>query len=199
MSIAVCLIAVGCSSDDDSRSAATTDVELEAGTAPDQATATTEPEPEPTSATSSVPRDSASPPASSSPTATSAPPDPTTFGELGETDAVITGDRGTLQIGDVDLPASLAADFPLPDDLAVVLASEVDDSLGFTGSTALGFDDAVGLYRAGLPAAGYVVEAGQFIDGVVAVFAFDGPNGNGDVVLSASPRGGTDVIVTFER
>ena len=57
----------------------------------------------------------------------------------------------------------------------------------------------VELYRAGLPAAGYVVEEGQFIDGVVAVFAFDGPNGNGDVVLSASPRGGTDVIVTFER
>lgn len=205
LGIAICLIAIGCSAaDDDSPGAATTAVAPEADTSPEQTadtaeTETTETETSPSPSTvSRASAPAAVPPTSASPTVTAATQDPTTFGELGETDAVITGDRGTLQIGEVDLPAALDTDFPLPDDLTVVLASEVDDSLGFTGSTALAFDAAVELYRDGLPAAGYAVEAGQYIDGVVAVFAFDGPDGSGDVALSASPRGGTDVIVAFE-
>lgn len=128
-----------------------------------------------------------------------APPDPTVFGELGETDVTITGDRGTLQLGDVDRPAGLDPDFPLPDDLAIVLASEVEGSLGVTGQSGVAFDDAIAFYRSRLPSAGYDVEERQFVEGVVAVFAFDGPNGSGDVAVSAGPGGGTTVIVTFER
>jgi hypothetical protein len=193
--------ATACSSDDDATpnpersDAAPVSSESGSGPSPESTSPattggarTTDGNPPPGTATA------APPPADS----TDDSPDPSTFGELGGTDATITGDRGTLQLGDVDIPEELPGEFPLPGDLAIVLASEVDDSVGFTGETDLAFDDVVDFYRSGLPDAGYDVDETQFVADVVAVMAFGGPEGSGDVVVSAGPGGVTTVIVTFE-
>ena len=59
-----------------------------------------------------------------------------TFGALGETEAEFETDEGSVQIGSGDVPAG-AADFPVPPDLEIELASETESDLGFSGLTAL--------------------------------------------------------------
>lgn len=126
--------------------------------------------------------------------------DPDTLGPLGETEVELATGEGNVQIGSADVPGQVPESFPLPDDFDVKLASETDEAAGFSGSTALGFDAVVVFYEEGLADAGYEVEQRQFIDGTVAVFAFSGPEGRGDVAISSTPGGpGHDVLITFRR
>lgn len=125
--------------------------------------------------------------------------EPETLGPLGDTEVELDTDEGSVQIGSAEVPEELPDSFPLPDDLVVRLASVTTDALGFSGSTALGFDELVDFYADGLPDAGYETEQLQLVDGAVAVFGFEGPDGTGQVAISSTPGGGGhDVLVTFE-
>ena len=61
----------------------------------------------------------------------------------------------------------------------------------------LSFADLVEFYEAELPGGGYSSERSQFVDGVVAVIDFTGPEGTGQVAISSAPGGGRSVLVTF--
>ena len=147
------------------------------------------------------PSAASSPPAAEAVTPTSTPATPAeppiALGPLGETDAEFETDEGGFAIGDAEVPALVAAGFPLTDDLDVQLASESTGAAGFNGVSQIPFDELVEFYASALPAAGYTASRTQFVDGVVAVFEFDGPDGNGEVVVASAPGGGRSVIVTF--
>ena len=123
--------------------------------------------------------------------------EPVVLGPLGETEAKFETDDGLVQVGSAEVPAAVAASFPLPDDIAVQLSSQSGDNAGFSGVTELGFDELVAFYDAELPAAGYESSRSQFVDGVVAVYDFAGPDGSGQVAISSAPGGGHSVLVTF--
>lgn len=185
--VAIALVAVGCTGGDASE------------TGSEQAPVTVEAETVPTT---DVSGDDEAGQGADEPTDRTLPEggDPDTLGPLGETEVELTTDEGNVQIGSADVPDQVPESFPIPDDLVVRLASETDEAAGFSGSTALDFDAVVVFYEEGLEAAGYEVEQRQFIDGTVAVFAFSGPEGRGDVAISSTPGGpGQDVLVTFRR
>lgn len=126
--------------------------------------------------------------------------EPMVLGPLGSTEIELDTGDGTVQIGAADVPDLIPAAFPRPADLVVQIASGTEASAGFTGVSRLEFDELVQLYREGLLAAGYELLDDTVTPGSLAVFAFDGPDSSGDVVLSTpAPGGGTSVIVTFDR
>lgn len=138
-------------------------------------------------------------------TGTSAPPSTTTVSVPsslegnGPQDAVIEGDNGSVSLGQGQLPAGVAASFPVPDDLVVSLSSENGAASGFSGTTQMSFAELIVFYPDGLADAGYDVQPGRLVQDVVAVFSFIGPDGSGQVAISAGPgTAGTDVLVTFE-
>jgi hypothetical protein len=124
---------------------------------------------------------------------------PEVLGPLGSTEIEIDTDDGSVQIGAGEVPDIVPDEFPVPDGFVVQLATDVGDQAGFSGTSQLGFDELVELYRTGLPEAGYEVTEGQFIDGRVAVFGFDGRDGAGQVAISSAPGGEWSVLVTFQR
>ena len=149
-------------------------------------------------------------PATSRPTTTPAAPTSTDFGRtlpegdesevlgpLGETDVVVETEDGSVQIGSAAVPESIDGQFPLPDDFDVQIASEEGEVSGLSGVSSLSFEDLVDFYAAELPAAGYAVDAGQFVEGVVAVYDFAGSQGAGQLAISSAPGGGHSVLVTF--
>lgn len=119
-------------------------------------------------------------------------------GPLGSTELRVETDAGTVQIGAGSVPERLAADFPLPPDLDVQLASETATDLGFSGDSALPFAELVELFETGLPEAGYVVESTNVRAGDFAVIAFSSGDGVGEVVVTrSSTPGAHTVIVAF--
>lgn len=124
--------------------------------------------------------------------------EPDVLGPLGETEAEFETDDGLVQVGSADVP-DVASGFPLPDDIDVQLASAAGEQAGFSGVTQLAFADLVDFYDTELLAAGYESTRSQFVDDVVAVFDFDGPDGGGQVAISSAPGGGRSVLVTFSR
>jgi hypothetical protein len=125
--------------------------------------------------------------------------EPEVLGPLGETEAEFETENGLVQVGSADVPDVVASSFPLPDDIDVQLASSTSEQAGFSGVTQLGFAELVGFYDIELPAAGYESTRSRFVDGVVAVYDFDGPDGAGQVAISSAPGGGHSVLVTFSR
>ena len=122
---------------------------------------------------------------------------PLVLGPLGETEAEFETEDGGVQIGAAEVPDAVAASFPVPDGLDVQLASRAGEAAGFSGVTDLDFDELVAFYDAELPAAGYQSTQRQFVDGVVAVYDYEGPDGSGQVAISSAPGGGHSVLVTF--
>lgn len=107
-----------------------------------------------------------------------------------------TGD-GTVQIGQGEVPESLQA-LPVPDDLAIQLASETDDAAGFTGLSTRSVDDLATFFREGLESAGYRITREESPSPTVVLFTFESDDGSGDVALSEAPaNAGTTVVVTF--
>lgn len=123
--------------------------------------------------------------------------EPTVLGPLGATDAEFETDDGLIQIGSADVPDAVADSFPIPDDVDVQLASQTGTQAGFNGVTDLTFVELVSFYENELPAAGYEVERSSFVDGVVAVFDFEGADGSGQLAISSAPGGGHSLLVTF--
>ncbi len=123
--------------------------------------------------------------------------EPQVLGPLGETEAEFTTDDGVVQVGAAEVPASVDPSFPLPADLLVQIASSTGSDAGFSGVSAQSFADLVDFYESALPAAGYIADRSQFVDGVVAVLDFDGPDGSGQVAISGAPGGGQSILVTF--
>jgi len=123
--------------------------------------------------------------------------EPQVLGPLGQTDAEFETEDGAISIGDADVPDAVSASFPLPEGLDVQLASQAGGAAGFSGVTDLDFDDLLAFYDSEFPAAGYESKRSQFVDGVIAVYDFDGPDGSGQVAISSAPGGGRSVLVTF--
>ena len=123
--------------------------------------------------------------------------EPLVLGPLGETEAEFETEDGGVQIGAAEVPEAVAASFPVPDDLDVQIASQAGEAAGFSGVTDLGFDELAAFYDTELPAAGYESTQSQFVDGVIAVYDFEGPDGSGQVAISSAPGGGHSVLVTF--
>jgi hypothetical protein len=123
--------------------------------------------------------------------------EPEVLGPLGSTNVEFDTDDGRVQIGAADLPAGVAPSFPVPDDLVIQIASENGGESGFSGVSQRSFGALVELYEDGLPAAGYETERSRFVEGVVAVIDFAGPDGSGQVAISSAPAGGSGVLVTF--
>lgn len=109
-----------------------------------------------------------------------------TFGRLGETEAEFETDEGEVQIGSGDVPGG-AAEFPVPDDLEVQLASETQTDLGFSGVTAMAFDELVSFYEEGIPAAGFEILGTDVTPDVFAVFTFESETQVGQVAISQAP------------
>ena len=124
--------------------------------------------------------------------------EPEVLGPLGDTEAEFETEDGLVQVGSADVP-DVASDFPLPGDIDVQLASSTGEQAGFSGVTQLGFAELVEFYDVELPAAGYDSTRSRFVEGVVAVYDFDGPDGAGQVAVSSAPGGGNSVLVTFSR
>jgi hypothetical protein len=124
--------------------------------------------------------------------------EPEVFGPLGETDAEFETDDGRVQIGSADVPDAVAESFPIPDGFEVQLSSQAGTQAGFSGVTDMTFDELVNFYEIELPPAGYEFERSRFVEGVVAVYDFEGPDGAGQVAISSAPGGGHSVLVTFE-
>ncbi len=124
--------------------------------------------------------------------------EPDVFGPLGETEAEFETEDGVVQIGAADVPDAVADSFPIPDGIEVQLSSQVGAEAGFSGVTDMSFDELVTFYEMELPAAGYEFDRSQFVDGVVAVYDFEGPDGSGQLAISSAPGGGHSVLVTFE-
>ena len=158
--------------------------------------------------------DSSAPTAPAQPTPTRAPaPTPTPqpervepepgsggqpTGSLDEADIEIETDEGTIQIGEAEVPDGVDAAFPLPDDFEVQLSSETEDQFGFSGVTAMSLEQLKAFYAEGLIAAGYEIVATQEVEGVLAVYSFEGDGVEGDVALSEEPGGdGSSILVTI--
>ena len=124
--------------------------------------------------------------------------EPEVLGPLGETDAEFETEDGLVQIGSAEVPDAVADSFPLPDGIEVQLSSQAGAQAGFSGVTDRSFDELVAFYELELPAAGYDFDRSQFVDGVVAVYDFEGPDGSGQLAISSAPGGGHSVLVTFE-
>ncbi len=86
---------------------------------------------------------------------------------------------------------------PIPDDLVVQISSESGTNAGFSGVSELSFEELLEFYEREFSAAGYDWTQEQIVDGVVAVYSFDGPDGVGDLAISSAPSGGRSVLVTF--
>ena len=114
--------------------------------------------------------------------------EPDVLGPIGATEAEFETDDGTVQIGVAEVPDVVPASFPVPDDLEVQISSQVGAAAGFSGVSELAFVDLVEFYEDELPAAGYGTQRSQFVDGVVAVIDFEGPDGSGQVAISSGPR-----------
>ncbi|HSM66646.1 MAG TPA: hypothetical protein VK860_10100, partial [Ilumatobacteraceae bacterium] len=100
--------------------------------------------------------------------------EPTVLGPLGSSDSEFETEDGLVQIGSAEVPDTFADSFPIPDGVDVQLASQTGTQAGFSGVTDLTFVELVSFYETELPAAGYGVERSSFVDGVVAVFDFEG-------------------------
>lgn len=123
--------------------------------------------------------------------------DPEVFGPLGETEAEFETEDGRVQIGSGDVPDAVADSFPIPDGLVVQLSSQEGTQAGFSGVTDTAFDELVAFFESELPAAGYDLEPSRFVDGVVAVYDFESPDGSGQLAISSAPGGSHSVVVTF--
>jgi hypothetical protein len=123
--------------------------------------------------------------------------EPEVLGPLGETEVEFETDDGAVQIGAAEVPAAVADNFPIPDDLMVQIASQAGDDAGFSGVTELTFEELVAFYDIELDTAGYESSRTRWVDGVVAVYEFGGPEGTGSVAISSAPGGGRSVLVTF--
>lgn len=118
-------------------------------------------------------------------------------GPLGQTRLDIDTEEGSLQIGVGEIPDS-AAEFPLPADMVVELASETSDATGFSGTSQGSVDDLAEFYRTSLPEAGFSVIEEQMPTPTVVLIEFEGASARGDLALSGAPGGGgTTVIVTL--
>jgi hypothetical protein len=123
--------------------------------------------------------------------------EPEVFGPLGETEADFETEEGVVQIGSADVPDAVADSFPIPIDVDVQLSSQEGTQAGFSGVTDMTFAELVTFYEDELPAAGYEVERSRFVDDVVAVYDFEGPDGSGQLAISSAPGGGHSILVTF--
>ncbi len=119
------------------------------------------------------------------------------LGPLGETELEVETDDGRVQIGVAEVPDNVAPSFPIPDDLVVQISSESGTNAGFSGVSELSFEELLEFYEREFSAAGYDWTQEQIVDGVVAVYSFDGPDGVGDLAISSAPSGGRSVLVTF--
>lgn len=118
-------------------------------------------------------------------------------GPLGSTVLELDTGDGTVQIGQGEVPESLRG-LPVPDDLAVQLASETDDAAGFTGVSTRSLDDLASFFREGLESVGYRIAREESPSPTVVLFTFESDDGSGDVALSEAPaNAGTTVVVTF--
>lgn len=118
-------------------------------------------------------------------------------GPLGETELDLDTGDGSIQIGNADLPVS-AADFPVPDDIDLQLASETAEASGFSGTSQRSVEELADFYRAALPEAGFTVIEERTPTATVVLIEFEGSSASGDVALSQAPGGGgTTVIVTL--
>lgn len=123
--------------------------------------------------------------------------EPDVLGPLGETEAEFETDDGLVQIGSADVPDVVADNFPIPEGVDVQLSSQVGSQAGFSGVTDMSFGELVTFYETAFASAGYEFDRSRFVDGVVAVVAFDGPEGSGQVAISSAPGGGRSLLVTF--
>lgn len=124
--------------------------------------------------------------------------EPTVLGPLGDTDAQFETEDGLVQVGDADVPDAIARSFPIPDGLDVQLSSSAGPQSGLSGVIDMSFDELVKFYETTLAPAGFDHERSQFVEGVVAVFDFEGPDGSGQLAIASAPGGGHSVLVTFE-
>ena len=85
---------------------------------------------------------------------------------------------------------------PLPDDFDVDLASETPTDLGFSGTTALTFDEVVEFYRAQLPDAGFGVSDGASAPGTFQILDVTDGERSGSVLIATSPDT-TDTTITI--
>jgi hypothetical protein len=118
-----------------------------------------------------------------------------TLGALEGNDLEIDTEFGTVQIGNADVPDGLDERFPLPDDLAVELATETPTDLGFSATSSLTLAELADFYSTELPKAGYEISSTQEVEGTLVVFGFDGLDRAGQIVISQSPGGETRTIV----
>jgi len=123
--------------------------------------------------------------------------EPEVLGPLGETEVEFETEDGVVQIGAADVPDVVPNDFPIPDGLEIQISSQTGATAGFSGVTELSFSDLVAFYDLELEAAGYVSTQTRLVDGVVAVYEFEGTEGSGNVAISSAPGGGRSVLVTF--
>ncbi len=141
------------------------------------------------------------PPASVPPPAVTLPEgdEPVSLGPLGGTELELATADGVVELGRASIPDLIPPSFPLPADLTVQLATTNGMQAGLSGSTQRGFDDLVEFYRDGLTDSGYETDEVRSIDGMIAVFRFDGPDGIGEVAISPTPGGSSyDILVTFD-
>lgn len=198
------VMAPACSSDDTDGSTSTVGSTTDAPTTPTSVgttTATTVPATPPPSTTNPA----AAPMPSTEPEDESEPPveatlpadgEPEVLGPIGSVDLDLSTDEGSVQIGDAEVPPLIPADFPLPDDLTVQVATEAGEQAGFSGVTDLELDELVDLYRTGLVAIGYEIIDEQ-VTGAFAVFRFASDGANGEIAVSSAPGGGRSLLVTY--
>ena len=123
---------------------------------------------------------------------------PEVLGPIGQTDLEFETEDGAVQIGEAEVPEEVSSSFPVPPDLVVQISSTSGSDAGFSGVSELSFDDLVEFFNSELPPAGYTISEDQLVAGVVAVYDFDGPDGNGQIAISSAPSGGRSVLVTFQ-
>jgi hypothetical protein len=118
-------------------------------------------------------------------------------GPLGQTVLELDTGDGSVQIGEGEVPASMA-ELPVPDDLLVELSSSTDDAAGFSGVSEQSVEDLAKFYREELASAGFRLVSDDTPAASITVLSFEGESGSGGVALSEAPRGaGTTVIMTF--
>ena len=123
---------------------------------------------------------------------------PEVLGPIGQTELEFETEDGVVQIGVAEVPAEVSSTFPVPTDLVVQISSTSGSEAGFSGVSELSFDELVDFFNTELPLAGYTISEDQLVAGVVAVYDFDGPDGNGQIAISSAPSGGRSVLVTFQ-
>ena len=115
---------------------------------------------------------------------------PEVLGPIGKTDIEYETEDGVVQIGVAEVPEEVSSSFPLPPDLDVQISSTSGSDAGFSGVSELSFDDLVEFFNTELPLAGYTISEDQLVAGVVAVYEFDGPDGNGQIAIRRLPAVG---------